>query len=352
MNWRIIGALVSKDYALFFRNRFYAIITVLGIVLYLALYLWALPKSVDESLNIGLYALVPLPAFEQIDEEGLRIQIAESEEALKNAVIEGDYIAGIVLPADIRDSLMSGQKPRIKVYFASDVPREYMDAIELLIRELAYEQLGQELDIEVSEEILGPDMMGMQIPPRDRMRPMLAVLLLIFETFGLASLIAEEVEHRTLQALLVTPVSVKGFFVAKGITGVSLAFVQTALFMGITGGMNQQPLIIITTLLLGAVLVTGIGFIIAALSKDFMAVLAWGMVAVIPMFIPSFGVMFPGSVTGWIKAIPSYYLVDTVHRVASFGAGWADIWLNLLILTGFNLVLVWVGILALRRKSR
>ncbi|MFC2070513.1 ABC transporter permease [Chloroflexota bacterium] len=352
MNWRIIGALVSKDYSLFFRNRFYSVVTVLGIVLYLALYIWWLPKTIDESLSIGLYTPVALPTLEQTDEEGLTIQFAESEEALKDAVIEGDYIAGIAFPADITDSLISGQKPKIKAYFASDVPPEYKAVVELLIRELIYKQTGHELPIDISEEILGPDMIGMQIPPRDRMRPMLAVMLLIFETFGLASLITEEVERRTIQALLVTPVSIKGFFISKGITGVSLAFIQATLFMGITGGMGQQPLIIITTLLLGAVMVTGIGFIIAALSKDFMSVLAWGMVTLIPMFIPSFGVMFPGAVTGWIKFIPSYYLIDTVHRVANFGAGWGDIWTNLLIIIILDLVLVWIGIMALRRKSR
>ncbi|GAH29320.1 unnamed protein product, partial [marine sediment metagenome] len=51
--------------------------------------------------------------------------------------------------------------------------------------------------------------------------------------------------------LLVTPVSVKDLFAAKGITGVSLAFVQAALFMAIIGGMSRQPLIILTALLLG-----------------------------------------------------------------------------------------------------
>ena len=155
---------------------------------------------------------------------------------------------------------MAGQKPRIKAYFGSDVPPEYKDAVELLIKEIIFEQTGHELDIEVSEEILGPDMAGMQIPPRNRIRPMLAVLLLIFETFGLASLITEEVERRTIQALLVTPVSIQGFFVSKGITGISLAFVQAVLFMGVTGGLNNHPLIVIVTLLLGSIMVTGIGF--------------------------------------------------------------------------------------------
>lgn len=352
MNWRIVKALVSKDFSLYFRNRFFAIVTVLGIVFYLLIYFLAMPKSVDESLDIGLYTPIMLPAFEQVEGEGLKVQVVQSEEELKEGVIDGQYIAGIALPADIMEDLISGQKPKISLYFAPDVPQETKDAVEFIIRELVYQQTGQPLTVEVSEEILGPDMMGMQIPPRDRIRPLLAVMLLIFETYGLANLIAEEVERGTIQALLITPVSVRGFFISKGITGISLAFGQAALFMAIVGGMNQQPLIIIVTLLLGAVLVTGIGFIIASLSKDFMSVLAWGMVVLIPLFIPSFGVMFPGAVTGWIKFIPSYYLIDTVHRTASFGAGWGDIWLNLLILIGCDLALVWIGIMALRRKTQ
>ena len=311
-----------------------------------------MPGSVNENLKIGLYAPVMPPAFEQIQEEGLEIEAVESEEVLKEAVVEDEYIAGIVLPADIMEIFMSEEKPKISVYFASDVPEELKDIVVVLIRELAYRQTGQALAIEVSEEILGPDMMGMQIPPRDRMIPLFAVALLIFETFGLANLISEEVERGTVQALLVTPMTVKDLFTAKGITGIILAFGQTVLFMAVVGGLNQQPLIMITTLLLGAVLVTGLGFIIATLSKDFMSVLAWGIVIFIILFIPTFGVMFPGAVTGWVRGIPSYYLVDTVHRTANFGAGWGDIWQNLLILLGFDLALVWIGIMTLRRKFR
>mgnify|MGYP001343430192 CR=1 FL=1 len=348
MNWRIIGTLVSKDLSLFFRNRFFALITVLGLVVYLIIY-FVMPSSVNENLEIGIYAPVMPPVFEQI-EEGLEIHMAESEEALKAAIVEDEYIAGIVLPADIMETLLSGEKPRISVYFASAVPEETKDIVEVLIKELTYQQTGQALAINVSEEILGPDMTGMQIPPRDRMVPLFAVAILIFETFGLANLISEEVERRTVQALLVTPMTVWDLFAAKGITGITLALGQTVLFMVIVGGLNQQPLIMITTLLLGALLVTGVGFIIATLSKDFMSVLSWGIVIFIILLIPTFGVVFPGAVTGWVRGIPSYYLVDTVHRTANFGASWGDIWQNLLILLGFDLALVWIGIMALRRK--
>jgi ABC-type multidrug transport system permease subunit len=74
------------------------------------------------------------------------------------------------------------------------------------------------------------------------------------------------------------------------------------------------------------------------------------MICFVILAIPGFGVMFPGAVTSWIKFIPSYYLVDMVHSVAGFGAGWGDIWSNILILLAFNAVVFWIGILGIRRK--
>jgi ABC-2 type transport system permease protein len=354
MNRQIIGALVSKDLNLFFRNRFFGIVTVLGLVTYLVIY-FVMPKTVDENLEVAMYApTLPLAyaeVFQEEVEEGLIITFTETEEELKNGVIDGDYVVGMVLPADMLEKFASGGKPKVTLYSGSDVPREIVDVFELVLRELAHQQVGEPLDIEVSEEVLGPDMLGMQIPPRNRMRPLLAVFLIIFETLGLANLISEEVERRTIQALLVTPVRVRDLFVSKGIVGIILAFGQAVLFMTIVGGLNQQPLLILLTLFLGAALATAIAFIIASLGKDFMSVVAWGMAIFIILSVPAFGVMFPGAVTGWIKAIPSYYLVDTVHRVSNFGAGWADMSNNLLILLGIDIVLVWVGILALRRKT-
>lgn len=351
MNWGIIKALVSKDFFLFFRNRFIGIVTVLGLVFYILFY-FLMPRAVDENLEIGLYAPVALPAFEQVQAEGLVINTVESEESLKEAVIDGDYVAGIALPANAMEMLMSGQMPSITVYVASDVPEEIKESVAVIIRELAYRQAGQPLTVKINEEILGADMAGMQVPPRDRLRPLLAVFLILFETFGLANLIAEELERGTVRALLVTPMSVKELFIGKGIFGIGLAFVQAVFFMAIVGGLNNQPFIILVALLLGSILATALGFLIGSVAKDFMSVLAWGMIIFIVLSIPAFGVMFPGAVTGWIKFIPSYYLVDTVHRVASFGAGWSDIWLNLLILLAFNLAVFWIGILGIRRKTQ
>ena len=349
MNWQNVRALVAKDFSLFFRNRFFTVITVLGVVFYIAIY-FLMPSEVDENLQIGLYSPVAFPVLEQMEGEGLEVKSVESLEALEEGVIENEYVAGIALPADILTDFISGEKPKITLYFSSDLPDETKEAVVVLIRELAYQQAGQPLAVDISEEILGPDMLGIQIPPRDRMRSLFAVLLIITESMGLANLITEEVERRTLNALLITPVSVKELFTAKAIVGIGLAFVKAVLFMGIVGGLGGQPLIILVALVLGAVLVTGDGFIIAAVSKDFMSVLGWGVLGFIVLLIPSFSVIAPGVITGWVKIFPSYYLVNTVHRAANFGSGWGDVGINLLILLGFSLAILWIGITLLRRK--
>ena len=350
MSWLIIRTLVRKDLTLFFRNRFFAFITILGMVAYIGMY-FAMPNSVDESFEFGLYSdAMPAPLLAVLDAEDVGYQVMDSEAALQTAVIDGDLPAGIVVPGDLVAQMVAGQKPRVDLYLASSSPVELRDAYVAVIEGLAFAVSGQPLNIEANEVTLGPDMAGQQIPPRDRMRPLIAIFVIIMETMGLASLIAEEVQAGTLRAILITPMGVRDLFVGKGITGVTMTFIQAALVMGLTGGLHKEPLLILTALLCGALMATAIGFLMASASRDMMSTIGWGVLAVVILSVPAFGVLFPGAVSGWAKAVPSYYLVDTIHRVANFTAGWRDIWPNLLILTGMNVVLFGAGIVALRRK--
>jgi ABC-type multidrug transport system permease subunit len=66
--------------------------------------------------------------------------------------------------------------------------------------------------------------------------------------------------------------------------------------------------------------------------------------------VPSFGAMIPGLLADWAKAIPSYYLVDTVNRVANYGAGWSEVGGNLAIASGITVAIIAAGLLALRRR--
>lgn len=347
MNMRRTGILLSKDLSLYFRKRVILFLTFIGLIFYLVIY-FVMPSSVDETLKIGLYSPASIPIISELDEEGVKISYAKSEEQLKEEVINGSYIAGISIPEDVMKT--SDPDKMITLYFAPDAPEEIRDALEFFVHEIIFLQMGQPLALEVSEEVMGQDMLGTPIPARDRLRPLIAIFILIMEIFGLTYLISEEIEGRTAQALLSTPATVSDIFMAKSISGIGLAFIQAVLVMAIVGGMNRQPFIVLVSLFLGAALTTGISFFISVKARDFMSVLSWSFPVLIILIIPSFSVIFPGVVTGWIRVIPTYYLVDTVHRAANFGSGWGDVWVNLLILFAFTAIIFWAGLYVLRRK--
>lgn len=346
----ILSTLITKDLRLFLSNRFFAFITILGLAAYIAIF-YAMPATVDETLELALFAPdLPSNFLEEVEGEGLDIRLIDSEEALRQAVLEGSYPVGLALPENLARRVSRGELPKMRVYLTPDVPAEYRDIYTLMGREFAFILTGNPLYLDATEEVLGVDMAGQQIPMRSRLLPMLAVIVLMLETLGLASLIGMEVETDTIRALLITPASVSDLFLSKGIFGVGLAFSQVALLMWATGGLSNEPLLMLVTLLFGAVLVTGIGFLIASVAADMMSILAWGMLAILTLAIPAIVLLLPGVSSDWLRIIPSYYLVDAVHRVVNFGAGWTDIWPNLVVLGLFGVVIGALGVFALKRR--
>lgn len=352
MNIRTIKALLKKDFTLFMSNRFYMLMTVVGLIFYIGIY-FILPSKVNDRLSIAMYAPVLPPAFMQLTgHDGVDIKYFPDDESLKQAVLNGDYQVAVSLPADIMNTWAAGGKPLVTVYYSSTAPTEVRDTVVSLVKELSYTQTKQTFNYNITEEVLGPDMLGTPIALRDHMRPLLAILILLMEILSLASLISVEIEQGTARALLTTPLRVSDLYIAKGSLGISMALGQSVLFMVLVGGFNHQPLIILIALLLGSIMVVGVGFLLASVSRDLMAVTGWGMLVFIIFAIPGFGAVVPGLLSGWTKIIPSYYLIDTVNRVASYGAVWSDVSLNLLILTGFTIIVVIGGMAALRRRYR
>lgn len=350
MNWQTILPLIGKDLKLFFRNRFYTFITLVALVAYIGVY-YVMPDRVDEIIEVGLYA--PSTAAEvaqMLEDDGISFQLFESEATLKQAILAKEIGSGLAFPENLIQDVMAGTKPTVDIYVPSDVDQDTQEAMQVIVEAMSLTLTGRALKINTNEVTLGRDMAGQQIPPRDRMLPLFAIIVLMFETMGLASLLAEEIQAGTIRALLVSPLGTRELFLAKGIVSVSMVLFQTVVLMTAVGAMKYEPLIILTTLFLGALLVTGIGFLMGAVGKDMLSVMAWGMLAVILLGIPSFGVLFPGTMTGWAKLIPSYYLVDTVHQVVNFGAGWSHISHNLLSLLVWDVALLFLGATVLKRK--
>lgn len=354
MNRGVIAAILRKDLVAFSRDRFFTFITVLGVVFIVIVY-WVLPSSVDETIRLGVTESGLDTVIDQIggDAAGLFLRSFPDEEALTAAVEDGTdgIVAGIVFPPTFVDDVAAGSAT-VRLLVPADVPPEYRSMMDGFVSEIAYAIAGASppVDLAADTVILGRDRVGAQVSLQDQMRPLLAFIVLLMETFALSSLVAIEVQQRTVTAVLVTPARTRDFIAAKGILGTGLAFGEATLVMLLIGGFAVGAPVLLVALLLGAVLVTGIGMVSGAYGKDFMGVMFVSLAFMIPLMIPAFGALFPGSAAVWVQALPTYGLVQTIVGVTTRSESWAQVAPALGALAAWGAVAFAAGTFVLRRR--
>jgi ABC-2 type transport system permease protein len=351
----IIASIVRKDLGEYGRDKLWAFLTIMVLVVVIVLF-WLLPDDVNESIRVGVSGLEDssvLTALEPAGEEGLLL-VPFATAADLEAVVAGDSDAvepdqegttvGIAFPDEFVPATARGEATTVTVYIDAAVPDEIRVAITGLVREIAFAVAGDELPVSTAGPdevfvVLGEDRVGNQASARDSFRPLLVFLILLMEMFVMASLIAKEIQERTVTALLITPASVGDVLAAKGIVGTLSGFAQAVVVLVAINALSSQPLLILTLMLLGAVMVSGTAMLAGSTGKDFMGTLFSGMLFMIPLMIPAFAALFPGTASAWIQAIPSYPLVQGLVNVSTFGDGWSET------LPELSILLVWCGAL-------
>ena len=170
------------------------------------------------------------------------------------------------------------------------------------------------------------------------------------EAISLGALISSEVQHKTITALLVTRAGLGHVLAAKGILGASFAFTEAAIVLLLIRGFGPSPGIVLSALVLGAILVTGIAMITWSAGKDLMGTMMFSLLFMIPLMIPPFAVLFPGSMASWIQILPSYGLVRIILGAGLEGAGWAESARHFFILAGWCAAFAVTGLLVLKRR--
>lgn len=356
----IIGTILKKDLTESLRDRLWILLSALGLVFYVVIF-WLLPASVDETLTIGIRHTgmdIALQELREAQKEGLNVVEFETSEQLKSAVAgepetQKDVQIGIDFPDDFLFRILRRQKALVRVYVQAGIAEEYKRAAKSMVREIAYHIAGDSLPITEPDEqtvILGRDRLGNQIPFRDKMKPMLAFFVLMFEAFALASLISSEVQTKTVTAVLVTPARIGDVLAAKIILGTLLAFVQAVLLLLAVNALGEGALLLLLIVLLAALMVTGIGMITGSAGKDFMATLLYGMIFMVLLAIPAFGPLFPGMTSRWVKALPSYGIVEGMLGTVIYGRGWADLVPYLVLIIAWDIIIVGSGLMVLKKK--
>ncbi len=402
---RLLLAILRKDIKIYSRNMIYLFLTILSLVFFVAIF-WLVPDTVDEEITFAISPPLsimisegkeslqahdlPPRLLEELDEvesafeeEGVVLVEFENEELLIEAISgemevyrtdQGLHIIhdpkgdqqppddaakinldiGMSFSSTFFSDAMLGERSTVTVYADAAVPEEVRGAMQGLIREMAFLLAGHDLPVELPDEemiILGQDRLGDQISMRDRMRPLIAFFIMMMETFTLASLISNEVLQRTVTALVVTPMRIWHFLLAKTIFGTALALGQAAIILILVGAFTAAnwPLLLLIVLL-GSLLFTAVAMFIGSAGKDFIGQLMFGMLFLIPLMIPSFAVLFPGSVATWVRVLPSYPIVRLLYDVTIHEAQWADSIASIGHAALWALVLFGAGLFVLKRK--
>jgi len=402
---RLLISILKKDIRVYSRNMIYLFLTILGLAFFVAIF-WLVPDTVDEEINFAITPPLEVifsegketllargfpeenlgqleEAESAFEEEGLFLVEFENEELLKK-VIQGELEIyktepgsfvihdpdgeqsrpedadkinldiGMSFPATFLSDAVLEQKPKVTIFADASVPDELRGAMEGFVREMAYQLAGYELPVELPDEetiILGQDRVGEQISMREKMRPLIAFFIMMMETFALASLISNEVLQRTVTALLVTPLRTWHFLLAKTIFGTALAMGQAVIILILIGAFTTTNWhLLLVTVLLGSLLFTAVAMFVGSAGKDFIGQLMYSMLFLIPLMIPSFAVLFPGSVATWVRALPSYPIVRLLYDITIHEIPWADALSFLIYAASWTLVLYGISLVVLKRK--
>lgn len=351
----VIAAILRKDIYLMSRDVVFVFLTLLAVATFVILY-WVLPDNVDETISMGIRGegvKTALNALAGESEEAMNIAWYDDTEALANAVEDRDVEIGIDFPDGFAADVASGKEVTVTVYARPNLPSEFTFAMSSMVREMAYALAGFQLPVtEPNEEmvILGADSAGQQRPVRDQMRPLYAFMVLVMEAIALGSLIASEIQNKTVVALVVTPARLSDILGAKWIVGTLVAFSEAILIMLLIRGLGPSPGIVIAALALGAILVTGVAMIAGSAGKDLVGTMLLGIVFLIPLAIPAFSVLFPGTPAPWVRALPTYGLVRVIVDSSFHGAGWAESARHLAVLGAWCIVFDVAGVVVLGRR--
>lgn len=358
--------------------------TLLVLVFVVAIF-GVLPDDVDESIDLGISGLETLPIPGDIETGGPALAIVPFSQGSELAAVvagtarawrvedrtvtvpegqrptlpdgarEIDISIGLAFPGDFVSAARAGRFTTVTVSVNGDVPEEIRYAMSGLVREMAFAVAGDDLPVDIPQQdqvyvVLGEDRVGDQRTARDGFRPIFVFVVLVMEMFVMASLIAKEIQDRAVTAMLVTPATVGDVLAAKGISGAISGMAQAIVVLLAIDAMGTRPLLLLTFMLLGSVMVSGTAMIAGSTGEDFIGTLFNGMAFMIPLMIPAFGALFPGTPSAWIRALPSYPLVQGLVDVTTYGDGWPDTIPQLVTLSGWCVVLFGLGWLVLSRK--
>jgi len=338
MNLRRIGVLLSKELAHGSKNFIFIFAVVIPIAMSLVISLLfgtlfaGKPKLGLADRGSSQLALLARGM------DSIILKEYPTEGELQDAVARGAVDLGVALPEGFDELLAQGQKTELVAYIWGESLLKDRAILGSALVALLREAAGEEAPVEIISQSLGE---AESFPWEQRLLP-LVVLMAVFigGTLVPATSLVEENGKRTLSALVITPTSLGEVYLAKGLMGMLLSLLMGVLILIINRAFGEQQALLLLVLSLGAAMAASFGVLLGAWVKDINSLFATVKAIGILLYAPALVYMFP-TLPEWIgKIFPTHYIINPIVEITQRGAAWADVAVEIYILLGLLLILM------------
>lgn len=349
MSLKRIGVLLGKEFLHGSRGYIFILAIVLPLVMSLLLNL-IFGTLFSEKARLGIVDEGNSQVVLFLEEaDSLTVTLYGDDAALRSGVESGAVDLGVVFPEGFDSSVTGNTAIDLTGYIWGEGLAKHRVTIGVAITDAARDLAGLESPVSINSVTLGGEAGA---PWNDRLLPLIVLMSIFLGGLMLpATSVITEKARKTMNALLVTPVSLGDVFVSKGIMGLVIALVMGILILVINQAFGAHTLLMTLVLALGGVMAVIVGLILGIFVKDFTTLFAIWKSGGIILFAPVFVYIFP-DIPGWIGNIfPTYYIVQPIVDISQSSAGWGDVAFNVFVLIGLDVVLTGI-LIAILRKTR
>lgn len=356
MQPRIILAIAKKDIVDAVKNAYilFALILPVGMSL---LFSFIIPQ--DRPLDIVVYDPGQSRLVELLKgNTAWQLIAASSADAVSQRVKEG-ALGGLALPDDFDAAVAAGKTPELRVYYngrrSGSEQLVLRQAIEGALRTLAGQTMPAKLvTFDVTSSGQG------EARQEFNLTSFYLVLLLVMAlcmvgAFIVPTILVEEKEKRTLQAVLVSPASYGDLVIGKALVGLFYSLLIALLLLLLNKGFAGNVVVTLLAVVLGALFLVFVGLLMGALFSTITQVNTWSSIVMLALLIPAMFILPPqppAPVSTITRLIPTSYMANAISIGLSGKATLSNVGLDLLVLAGATVLVLAAVLWALRRERR
>jgi ABC-2 type transport system permease protein len=326
----IIWTIASKDIVDALKNR-----VVISMIIMLSIILLVpklLPSIFEQTQTVlPVYDLGDSHLIENLaNVPKLAVQELGSEDELTLALCGAMYPEiGLLIPVDIDRKVGNGEGVEFQGFVCWS-KRHQVSAVQPKLEGWLSQALNQPVSIHIEGNIVYPPSDG--VLSRSLVNINSVLMILMIGIFMVPSLLLEEKESKTMQALLVSPASIGQVVIGKALAGSFYILVTAAMIFIISWVDVIHWDIVIFFVIGGGFFSVAVGLVLGTFFEKQQDMVGW-MTALLlllvgTVFVKMLGVEVPGLVKGILAWVPSVALAEICRAIFSETVPVIQVWTN------------------------